>query len=141
MNADEIRAIKERAERATEGPWEEKPGYSVVSLYRKNGPRIGDIGDSPYSKRFKDQHKQNAEFIAHARKDIPDLCAALEEAMAEIEKLEKQKALWATANHILTVIAEGYPAKGEGDRYVVVENPNYRPDNGSEPNIVYDCGD
>ena len=109
MNADDIRAIKERAERTKR---------KAVSN--------------------KDAHADIAFLICT---DIPALCAALEEAMAEIERLEKQKALWATANHILTVIAEGYPAKGEGDRYVVVENPNYRPDNGSEPNIVYDCGD
>jgi hypothetical protein len=39
---------------------------------------------------------------------------------------------------VLVAIAEGYPVRGEHDRYVVVENPRYMPDNGENPCLVID---
>jgi hypothetical protein len=39
---------------------------------------------------------------------------------------------------ILTAIAEGYPVKGVQDQYIVVENPDYLPDNGKDPRLVFD---
>lgn len=38
----------------------------------------------------------------------------------------------------LRAIAEGYPVRGEHDRYVVVENPHFREDDGSDPNLCID---
>ena len=39
---------------------------------------------------------------------------------------------------VLRAIAEGYPCHGYMDRYIVVENPAFKPDNGSDPNLVLD---
>lgn len=39
---------------------------------------------------------------------------------------------------VLTAIAQGYPVKGEHDRYIVVENPDYREERGDNPNLVID---
>lgn len=61
-----------------------------------------------------------------------------------MEKIEAENAMLATAHLILSIIAEGYPVEAIDGRYVRVENPNYKPDNGSEQFIVYDvdglCG-
>lgn len=37
---------------------------------------------------------------------------------------------------VLELIAQGYPVKGEEDRFILVENPKYRPDNGANPYLV-----
>ncbi len=42
------------------------------------------------------------------------------------------------AEKVLAAIAQGYPVQGRDDRYIVVENPDYQPDNGSDPNLVLD---
>lgn len=47
----------------------------------------------------------------------------------------RKKTEWLRA---LEAIAQGYPVRGEDDRYVVVENPYYQPDIGNDPNLVID---
>lgn len=39
---------------------------------------------------------------------------------------------------ILQLIAEGYFLRCSHDRYIVCENPEYSPDDGSDPCIFYD---
>lgn len=46
---------------------------------------------------------------------------------------EKQQLLAA-----LRAIAEGYPVERSDDRYITVENPDYRPHDGSDPSICID---
>jgi len=41
----------------------------------------------------------------------------------------------------LIAIAQGYPVEAADDRYIIVENPDYKPDNGSPPNLVIDTAD
>lgn len=41
----------------------------------------------------------------------------------------------------LKLIAEGYLVQVRDDRYVVIENPDFQPDNGSDPFIVIDTKD
>lgn len=45
-----------------------------------------------------------------------------------------------TIGKALRAIAEGYPVRGEQDRYIVVENPAYqdRQDWGEDPNLIID---
>lgn len=38
----------------------------------------------------------------------------------------------------LQAIAEGYPVRAEQDRYIIVEDPDFQPDNGSNPRLVID---
>jgi hypothetical protein len=45
-------------------------------------------------------------------------------------------ALW-----FLTLIAEGYYLRVNDDRYIVCGNPYFEPDNGQDPNIVFDVLD
>lgn len=43
-----------------------------------------------------------------------------------------------TKDQILNLIAEGWYIRSEDDRYIICENPNYQPDDGSNPHVVYD---
>ena len=42
------------------------------------------------------------------------------------------------ADEILRLIAEGYFYRCEGDRYIVLSNPDFEEDNGLHPLIVWD---
>lgn len=95
----ELNAIEARCEAATPGPWKQSDcGYDVCS---KNIPSACDNssrmtiarcmeGDSrPYTTAYKGACK-DAEFIAHARTDLPRLLAAYRELKAENERLENE---------------------------------------------------
>lgn len=82
MTEQELQAIKERVEKATPGPWgfdkgkkehmDRRPAVIEVFVEEENEWFIsGDISDL-----------KDAEFIAHAREDIPAL-------IAEVERLQK----------------------------------------------------
>lgn len=92
----DLAAIKARADAATEGPWavaeaesnrlgnhrivyrvekdEQGTNWQVAVTYGFSNPGIADEAD--------------AEFIAHARTDVPNLLAALDAANARITELE-----------------------------------------------------
>lgn len=85
MDAERLAAIAARAEAATEGPWLSSHNitentYDVSVLYADGiGVVIADCR----------RRAADAEFIAHARQDVPDLIAALQAAEAEVERLRE----------------------------------------------------
>jgi hypothetical protein len=91
LNADELEAIRKRAEAATEGPW----GWAKFALddddWDTEMPWLGnateavmDFGDCEqyYPTQGTPPNSADAEFIAHAREDVPKL-------LAEIERLKE----------------------------------------------------
>lgn len=96
MTPNEVTAARERAEKATEGPWRTyyevfRPQFSnrrVIEVQcNEKCPIVPWVGFDD-SFRTKKQHLANARFIAHARTDVPALCDALDEARAEVEVRE-----------------------------------------------------
>lgn len=77
-------AIRERAKAATKGPWEQHPVSQRIVLR----PGSAIEGRSPFEigelERIAD-----AEFIAHARTDIPALLAELERAEQVLRGLQR----------------------------------------------------
>lgn len=70
LERPDIEGINERAEKATEGPWE---GGQEGNL-RVYGPHgLGAAVGGLLANVFKG--RDNVSFIAHARTDVPDLCA------------------------------------------------------------------
>lgn len=71
-----------------------------------------------------------------------EIVSTLRAAEASVVSLTKQldtaKGLLAKQTAVLRAIAEGYSVRGEDDRYVVVENPAFQPDNGEDPSLVFD---
>lgn len=43
-----------------------------------------------------------------------------------------------SASEFLRLIAEGYYRRCEHDRYVIIDNPDFQEDNGSDPFLVWD---
>ena len=86
-----LQEIRERVEKATSGPWMLWNGWGpleVDGLHRasrigpnriREGLRAGE-GDI-------DGTKDDLEFVAHARQDIPDLLDALEEAFFMLRQI------------------------------------------------------
>ncbi|WP_301993973.1 ead/Ea22-like family protein [Brevibacillus laterosporus] len=81
MTREEIEAIRERVEKATEGPWRVVPGKMVCF-------DIYDVYDV-YDKldRSLIHREEDAKFIAHAREDIPKLLAEIERLNSVIARL------------------------------------------------------
>lgn len=72
MKAEELAVIKERAAEATGGPW----NWLSESVLDGDDEVITEFGD--------DISDKNAQFIAHAREDIPKLVAEIECTRTEI---------------------------------------------------------
>lgn len=84
----DIAAIKARADKATAGPWELSP-HSIGKAGWISGEH-GSYTDIVITAGT-DRALTNADFIAHARTDIPALIAALEASEAARVKAEQER--------------------------------------------------
>lgn len=104
MNRKERETIQKRSEAATPGEWEYTAGESesFISYFTEPGngmvrempfitvgvEKVEETGaDEPFY--YVEISEEDAEFIAHARKDIPALLDALDEAEKEIKEWSK----------------------------------------------------
>lgn len=78
LTVEEIAEIEVRANAATKGPWKSTQNYLVVS---------SSLSSEPPCRMYNVNRRNNNEFIAHAREDIPALCATVRHLVAENEKL------------------------------------------------------
>ncbi len=76
--SERLDEIKARAEAATEGPWtgNNGDGYGAYYVDNPTGRTVARCDYGPY------EGSRDAEFIAHARTDVPDLVAAVEAVLA-----------------------------------------------------------
>lgn len=89
----DLKAIRERCDAATEGPWITR--YNGLSVWLKKN-RIKTIckHTSPSNISLEDfvgESRSNCDFIAHARTDIPALLDLAEAQATRIEALEEVK--------------------------------------------------
>lgn len=77
--------IVERASKASEGPWLQDPTEDIGwwAIGTEEVP-IADVSDESVSET---EANHNADFIAHAREDVPDLANALLQAWDENKRL------------------------------------------------------
>lgn len=78
MNQEQLNAIKERVAKATPGPWE----------YDEEDRGIWNKGALNYLGTVTLSHI-DAEFITHAREDVPALVAEVERLQKRLEQTEK----------------------------------------------------
>ncbi|MBG9774272.1 hypothetical protein [Brevibacillus laterosporus] len=78
MTREEIGAIRERAEKATEGPWRREFSYGINIASDKYIVLDDQVGVIRYP---------DAEFIVHAREDIPKLLAEIERLQTNWQRL------------------------------------------------------
>jgi hypothetical protein len=82
MNKQDLDAIRERCERASKGPWNQKPNPLACAPEITNGER--EIAKVLFYMGSEDREVfPNADFIAHARTDIPLLLAEIDRLQAE----------------------------------------------------------
>ena len=81
MTAEELAAIKKRCDKATPGPWK-FDAHSKCYIWEDDGICVAVVWHyrSP---------KENAEFIANARQDVPALLAQVERLMDENKLLQE----------------------------------------------------
>jgi len=113
MNADQLAAIQARADAASEGPWDaarganadgttyattyaEKTEFLALSLNNNRYPLWLVASDSviPAATGDGPRAKANAEFIAHARTDVPALLALVREQAAKLDRLVELAESW-----------------------------------------------
>lgn len=86
---ERLEEIRKREQAATEGPW------SVARCEGEHGEIDYDI-ESPHEKITSKiacavERRHDAELVAHARQDIPDLLAALTQAQETIAQLTQER--------------------------------------------------
>lgn len=92
MNQGQLNAIKERVAKAKSGPWDinrnSDDDVFVTDIWfdGEDGGHVEIHGDTVASSIY------NAEFIAHAREDVPAL-------VAEVERLRKALSYYADEKH------------------------------------------
>lgn len=93
--AADLDAIRAREEVATLGPWDYRPPRSVDGTIHSVADTHGVIlrmEDTGYSERSSwAQRQRDAQFIAHAREDIPALLAELDRLRVENEELQRAR--------------------------------------------------
>ena len=135
MKKLETTAIKAREKKATPGPWRVEPlkGYTEDYILTddpefQTKPWGNFIGSTAYGAgQSKQNCSKDADFIAQAREDIPDLLSALELAEAELKaSRESDIRLWAQIGwpenqktiheSVIALKEQAKMAKGECDR-------------------------
>ena len=79
--------IEARVKAATLGPWKYKDNGFDGGVYSADGNMV--VGGEPCEGRI-ESDDLNADFIAHAREDIPNLLADNRALQAELERLRKE---------------------------------------------------
>lgn len=102
LTPEELAAIRERANAATEGPWLYRPhkmdDWGTVRISDAEEPyfvaRAQAGGPTDYAAHRAagtDPYERNGLFIAHARTDVPRLLDLIEALRAENERLTKER--------------------------------------------------
>ena len=86
VNQGRLREVKEREARATKGPWRLGHHRGFGEEHDVGGPDGEDLAGV----RGMFYRKADAEFVAHAREDVPWLVGALEGTLAELEGLRRR---------------------------------------------------
>jgi hypothetical protein len=80
MNEEQLQAIKERANKATPGPWEE---VAESGQWWITGPVLEY--DFVMSTNTEDIKQEDVDFIAHAREDVPALITEIRSLRAKLD--------------------------------------------------------
>lgn len=81
MTPEQLNAIKERASKATAGPWVTDVYVSITDICADNNPILTTSDEVMWENP---NHVNDASFIAHARQDIPALITEVERLRNEI---------------------------------------------------------
>ncbi|WP_433959328.1 hypothetical protein [Cytobacillus horneckiae] len=125
-----IEGIKERANNATVGPWKwEEPDDNTWStempmILNDSGELILNFGDSEqyYPTEGVPPDDKDAQFIIHAREDIPYLVEYIKKQQQEITSLSQINNILQKCNSQLTEALENLSSKKEAYPYPISIN-------------------
>lgn len=83
----DLEAIKARCEAATPGPWLENVSIVHVDAPDETPSRDAIVADTHWDGKAFERVRGDAEFIAHARQDVPALVAEVERMRAANEQV------------------------------------------------------
>jgi hypothetical protein len=94
LNAEELEAIRKRVEAATAGPWyntrwDVATEPDCTTGYPSSPESICGTFDGEYIEN--PNGINDAEFIAHARQDVPKLLAEIEHLTTELARIEEER--------------------------------------------------
>ena len=97
MTIEKLEAIEAREQAATPGPWEKSflsedygAGYCMTTFFVKQPDgNLYRIGSADTSEKYIEENS-NAEFVAHARPDVPALIAEVKRLNAEVERMTRE---------------------------------------------------
>ena len=84
---ERIGEIEARAAKATPGPWQADGQFVRPS---HGSPQYAECGH--LEKSWNEETFANAQFVAHAREDVPWLCETVRQLVARLEEVEAQNA-------------------------------------------------
>ena len=112
MTKQELEEIKERAARATSGPW--KHGYAdgsgIDTIVADKPVAVTMWGCSCCKGEVTEENFQDAKFIANARTDIPKLVEALEIAVEALKNAANQ-VTWVDEKNPKVILTYGFPVE------------------------------
>lgn len=94
MRVIDIKAIRERAEKATPGPWKQTGAFGQLFERATDDDKdlstiLGEVWHAPF-KKLTEQQQIDIEFIINARQDIPALLAYIEQLEAAARIVVKE---------------------------------------------------
>jgi hypothetical protein len=102
MHRPDLKAIRERCDAATEGPWELKEHSCSAWRFLPDRYLVYD----QFEHRIECCH-EDSDFIANAREDVPLLCDAYEELEKENAKLKRiVETLKSVINYLESVMGD-----------------------------------
>lgn len=116
-DSDRIAEIRSRADAATAGPWHgpHDPDIDLCARFGDYGWTAGSPdGNGPEYDVDSEQGKADAEFIAHAREDVPFLLDQLEQARTEAA--DARNVAWNLHESIGDIVESNEQLEGERDR-------------------------
>lgn len=94
MTREQLDAIRARMEAATPGPWEAGTAVCCPDVGWVGGPRRTICPVYEGTKRTHMLDANDAEFIAHAREDVPALLMEVERLQTDVDLLKSLKHGW-----------------------------------------------
>lgn len=87
IDMHELDQIEGRAMAATSGPWQVLTEQGVDAAWVNAANSLDDLPIMLLDYRSENENRANAEFVAHARQDVPRLIAALRQTQERIHDL------------------------------------------------------
>ena len=100
MTEQELQAIEERASKATPGAWIANESHYDIAVFAPHPSESGNTLIAEIDGGISEDSKRDADFIAHARTDVPALIAEVRSLRAKLDAVPVMAILQLTKDAI-----------------------------------------